>query len=109
MMSSLKWGVRGKGRHHGLAHGVRELVVGYAQHVHLDAGGEKRDDRVHVHGDARRRVEGDGRPDECRYRPTRCGEPSGNRAPRWHCRPRSARLGCCSGAVNPMSWNIAPA
>ena len=64
MMSSLKRGVAGKGRDHGLAHGVRKVLVGDTEHVHLDAGGEQGHDRMHVHGDARRGVERDRGPHE---------------------------------------------
>src|SRR5271155_5177272 len=35
----LETGRAGIGRDHGLAQGLRERLVGYAQHVHLDAGG----------------------------------------------------------------------
>jgi hypothetical protein len=43
---------------------VRKLVKADAQHVHLDARGEKGDNRVHVHRNARRRVQCDRGPDK---------------------------------------------
>ena len=43
---------------------VRELLVGDTEHVHLDASGDEGDDRVHMHGDTRRRVQCDRGPDE---------------------------------------------
>ena len=42
---------------------MREILVGNAQHIHLDACGNKRDCRSHVLGDTRRRVQRDCRPD----------------------------------------------
>src|SRR5258708_40045030 len=54
----------GIGRDHGLALRIREFLVGDTEHVHLDASGDEGDDRVHVHGDTRRRVQRDRGPDE---------------------------------------------
>src|SRR5438270_261905 len=49
--------------HHSLALRVAVLPVFYAEHIHFDAGGDQSYDRVHVLRDARRRVQGDRRPD----------------------------------------------
>ena len=48
---------------HGFALGVGELGKSDAEHVHLDAGGDERDDGMHVLRDAGRRVQRDRGPD----------------------------------------------
>ena len=48
---------------HGFALGLGELGKGDAEHVHLDAGGNERDDGMHVLWDAGCRVQRDRGPD----------------------------------------------
>src|SRR5690348_15683201 len=64
MISSLKRPGRECARTTSLALGLGELGKGNAEHVHLDAGGDERDDRMHVLWDAWRRMQ--------RYRRPHC-------------------------------------
>src|SRR5260370_11989417 len=55
----LEMGRAGKGRDHGLAHGIRIFLVGDAEHVHRHSGGKQGYDRMHMLGDAGRGGERD--------------------------------------------------
>ena len=63
MISSLKRPGRGCARTTASRSASRELGKSDAEHVHLDAGGDERDDGMHVRWDAGRRVQRDRGPD----------------------------------------------
>ena len=108
MISSLKRLERGCAWDNGFALGLCELGKSDAQHVHLDAGGDERDDGMHVLRDAGRRVQ--------RYAVqtvsmSRSAMPWLRRKSRATLAPSTSKrlsaLAYCG--VRPMSWNMAPA